>query len=153
MRCAKCGSDNREGAKFCSECATPFAARCPRCGAANTPGAKFCDECAAPLDAAPRVGGAHPSTVAREPGPTIRITSEQPDASTVIEGERKTVTALFADIKGSTELMEELDPEEARAIVDPALKLMIEAVAPLRRLYRTVDGRWHLRAVRGAGRP
>ena len=46
----------------------------------------------------------------------------------LIEGERKTVTALFADIKGSTELMEDLDPEEARAIIDPALKLMIEAV-------------------------
>jgi class 3 adenylate cyclase len=44
------------------------------------------------------------------------------------EGERKTVTALFADIKGSTELMEDLDPEEARAIIDPALKLMIDAV-------------------------
>jgi predicted ATPase/class 3 adenylate cyclase len=45
-----------------------------------------------------------------------------------LEGERKTVTALFADIKGSTELERDLDPEEARAIVDPALKLMIEAV-------------------------
>ncbi|HXZ87323.1 MAG TPA: adenylate/guanylate cyclase domain-containing protein, partial [Candidatus Binataceae bacterium] len=45
-----------------------------------------------------------------------------------IDGERKTVTALFADIKGSTELMEDLDPEEARAIIDPALKLMIDAV-------------------------
>ena len=44
------------------------------------------------------------------------------------DGERKTVTALFADIKGSVELMEDLDPEEARAIVDPALKLMIDAV-------------------------
>src|SRR5215471_11335223 len=44
------------------------------------------------------------------------------------EGERKTVTALFADIKGSMELMEDLDPEEARVIVDPALKLMIDAV-------------------------
>jgi len=52
---------------------------------------------------------------------------EQPDAS-LPEGERKTVTALFADIKGSMELMEDLDPEEARAIVDPALKLMIDAV-------------------------
>jgi class 3 adenylate cyclase/tetratricopeptide (TPR) repeat protein len=41
--------------------------------------------------------------------------------------ERKTVTALFADIKGSTELMEELDPEEARRLVDPALHLMIES--------------------------
>jgi class 3 adenylate cyclase len=49
-------------------------------------------------------------------------------ALAVAEGERKTVTALFADIKGSMELMEDLDPEEARAIVDPALKLMIEAV-------------------------
>ncbi|MGD0291264.1 MAG: adenylate/guanylate cyclase domain-containing protein [Candidatus Binataceae bacterium] len=46
----------------------------------------------------------------------------------MLEGERKTVTALFADIKGSTELMEGLDPEEARAIIDPALKLMIDAV-------------------------
>jgi class 3 adenylate cyclase len=45
-----------------------------------------------------------------------------------LEGERKTVTALFADIKGSMELMEDLDPEEARAIVDPALKLMMDAV-------------------------
>ena len=45
-----------------------------------------------------------------------------------VDGERKTVTALFADIKGSTELMEDLDPEEARAIIDPALKLMIDAV-------------------------
>jgi class 3 adenylate cyclase len=53
---------------------------------------------------------------------------EQADASTTIEGEHKTVTTLFAHIKGSTELMRDLDPEEARAIVDPALKLMIDAV-------------------------
>jgi Adenylate and Guanylate cyclase catalytic domain len=45
-----------------------------------------------------------------------------------LEGERKLVTALFADMKGSMELIEDLDPEEARAIVDPALKLMIDAV-------------------------
>jgi len=44
-----------------------------------------------------------------------------------VDGERKTVTALFADIKGSTELMEDFDPEEARAVIDPALKLMIDA--------------------------
>jgi hypothetical protein len=62
-----------------------------------------------------------------------------------------TVTALFADIKGSMELMEHLDPEEARAIIDPALKLMIEAV-PLRWLYRAVDRRRHFCALRGAPR-
>ena len=44
------------------------------------------------------------------------------------DGERKTVTALFADIKGSMELIEDIDPEDARAIVDPALKLMMDAV-------------------------
>jgi class 3 adenylate cyclase len=56
----------------------------------------------------------------------IRVIPENsaPDA---LDGERKTVTALFADIKGSTELMEDLDPEEARAVIDPALKLMIDA--------------------------
>src|SRR6266849_1621868 len=127
IRCTKCGATNREGAKFCSECATAFAAKCPRCGAINAPSAKFCDECAAPLDAAPRAGAANPSPVAREPGPTVHVTAEQADASRLIDGERKTVTALFADIKGSMELMEDLDPEEARAVIDPALKLMIDA--------------------------
>jgi class 3 adenylate cyclase len=57
----------------------------------------------------------------------VRIAAEQADAS-ALDGERKTVTALFADIKGSTELEQDLDPEEARSIVDPALKLMIDAV-------------------------
>jgi len=54
----------------------------------------------------------------------IRAAPEPP----ATEGERKTVTALFADIKGSTELMADLDPEDARAIIDPALRLMIDAV-------------------------
>jgi len=118
MRCTKCGADNREGAKFCSECATPFAAKCPHCGVANKPGAKFCDECAASL--------VSPSP-AKESVQAARVAAEQTEASAV-EGERKTITALFADIKGSTELEQDLDPEEARAIVDPALKLMIDAV-------------------------
>ncbi|HEY6418262.1 MAG TPA: adenylate/guanylate cyclase domain-containing protein, partial [Candidatus Binataceae bacterium] len=64
---------------------------------------------------------------AASPAPKVRVTPEQAEASS-LEGERKTVTALFADIKGSTELEQDLDPEEARAIIDPALKLMIDAV-------------------------
>jgi class 3 adenylate cyclase len=68
-----------------------------------------------------------PGAAAKKPSEApIRIV-EAPGAEN-FDGERKTVTALFADIKGSMELMEDLDPEEARAIVDPALKLMIEAV-------------------------
>src|SRR2546422_6746620 len=59
-----------------------------------------------------------------------RILAEQAalEARGVTEGERKTITALFADIKGSTALIEGLDPEEARAIIDPALQLMMDAV-------------------------
>src|SRR5258707_5428296 len=59
--------------------------------------------------------------------PAIRVAPEAP-AGAPLEGERKLVTALFADIKGSTELMEDIDPEEAQALIDPALRLMIEAV-------------------------
>jgi class 3 adenylate cyclase len=66
---------------------------------------------------------------APEPHDEIHVAATVNDtAGTALDGERKTVTALFADIKGSMELMEDLDPEEARAIVDPALKLMIDAV-------------------------
>jgi class 3 adenylate cyclase len=119
MHCSRCGAENREGAKFCKECAAPILAKCPHCGAASQPGSKFCEERAAPLIAAPP-----PSDHAR---PLIRIMAEG-GAAPPTDGERKTVTALFADIKGSMELIEDLDPEEARAIVDPALKLMMEAV-------------------------
>jgi class 3 adenylate cyclase/tetratricopeptide (TPR) repeat protein len=57
----------------------------------------------------------------------IRVAASQESTQLPGDGERKTVSALFADIKGSTELMEDLDPEEARALIDPALQLMIEA--------------------------
>jgi class 3 adenylate cyclase len=70
----------------------------------------------------------------------------------VPDGERKTVTALFVDIKGSTELMADLDPEEARAIVDPALKLMIDAVHRYDGYIVQFHRRWDHRPVRRAGR-
>ncbi|MBI3756658.1 MAG: AAA family ATPase [Deltaproteobacteria bacterium] len=54
--------------------------------------------------------------------------AERIRAASLTEGERKTITALFADLKGSTALIEGLDPEEARAIIDPALQLMMDAV-------------------------
>src|SRR5271168_1304538 len=127
MRCSKCGCESTGAKKFCAECGSPLPSRCPKCGADNKPTSKFCEECGAAL-AVSAASGTAGSSQAASTAPNIRIAPEQPDSSAVIEGERKTVTALFADIKGSTELMEELDPEEARAIVDPALKLMIDAV-------------------------
>jgi class 3 adenylate cyclase len=119
MRCSNCSSENPPGTRFCAECGNPFAAKCPKCGAEYSPPAKFCRDCGASLDAKPRAT----KPAAGEPTPV----PEQHDPS-ANEGERKTVTALFADIKGSMEMIEHLDPEEARAIFDPALQLMIEAV-------------------------
>ena len=117
MRCSKCGFDNPGGMKFCGQCTTPLAQVCPKCGFENPPGVRFCGQCTTPL------GSGSPGPWSSKPP-----TAPEADGPTALEGERKTVTALFADIKGSTELMEDLDPEEARAIIDPALKLMIEAV-------------------------
>ncbi|HKD39685.1 MAG TPA: adenylate/guanylate cyclase domain-containing protein [Myxococcaceae bacterium] len=120
MRCSKCGADNREGRKFCAECGEALASKCPRCGATNESREKFCGECGAAL------GTSQSATARKSNEPQIRIAETSPPEN--LEGERKTVTALFADIKGSMDLIEDLDPEEARAIVDPALKLMMEAV-------------------------
>ena len=122
MTCSKCRTENAPGAKFCVECGESFKGRCPKCGLANPANAKFCQECGTSFGEAAE---------AKKPvgdGTTdIRISSQHP-VGEIPEGERKTVTALFADIKGSTELMRDLDPEEARAIVDPVLQLMMAAV-------------------------
>ena len=116
MRCGKCGFENPGGMKFCGQCANPLALICPKCRFENPPGFKFCGQCTAPL-----------SALETQAASSIRKGEAAADME-IPEGERKTVTALFADIKGSTELMEGLDPEDARAIIDPALNLMIDAV-------------------------
>jgi len=120
MRCSKCGAENPDRAKFCEGCASPFTRRCPSCDTENSLSAKFCIECAKSLKSAG-------SELPRSAGwsSPVHAGAGTPDAS--LEGERKMVTALFADIKGSTELAQDLDPEEARAIIDPALKIMIDA--------------------------
>jgi hypothetical protein len=94
----------------------PISRLCPQCGASNEPGEDFCGECATPLGQPPA------ASVKKSNDAPIQVI-EIPVAEN-IDGERKTVTALFADIKGSMELIEDLDPEEARRIVDPALKVM-----------------------------
>ena len=116
MRCGKCGFENPEGMKFCGQCTNPLALICPKCRFQNPPVFKFCGQCTSPLSASEIKAAS-----------SIRMGKAAADAEAV-EGERKTVTALFADIKGSMDLIEDLDPEEARTLIDPALKLMIDAV-------------------------
>jgi class 3 adenylate cyclase len=127
MRCIKCGTESSTSRKFCAACGSPLFSRCAKCGAENAPSSAFCEDCGTALTAN-AASAAASSPQAASTAPDIRVTPGQPDASTALDGERKTVTALFADIKGSTELMRDLDPEEARAIVDPVLQLMMEAV-------------------------
>jgi class 3 adenylate cyclase/tetratricopeptide (TPR) repeat protein len=121
INCGKCGRENRQGRRFCAGCGTALELKCPQCGASNEPDEYYCGQCGFAL-----VLGSG-SAAEQQPPPAVRIVAENSEVQP-LDGERKTVTALFADIKGSMELMEDLDPEDARAIIDPALKLMIDAV-------------------------
>src|SRR5713101_4403483 len=102
MTCSNCGGENPAGLKFCEQCAAPLRKQCAECGFENSPTARFCGECAASLTAA-----APKSTIRPVATPSVRVLPEEAPAN-VVEGERKTVTAFFADIKGSTELMRDL---------------------------------------------
>jgi class 3 adenylate cyclase/tetratricopeptide (TPR) repeat protein len=124
LKCSQCQHENRRGAKFCEECAAPLALACSNCGKYVSPAAKFCPECAHPLSAAPvRSRFAAPNTYTPKHLAEKIVTSKS-----ALEGERKQVTVLFADLKGSMELLADRDPEEARKILDPVLERMMEAV-------------------------
>ena len=123
MRCPSCNHDNPGDASFCEECGAKLELVCPACKASVSPGARFCKKCGTAIGSTKAAA----STTVASPKSPILVAADGA-GSGAIDGERRTVTALFADIKGSTELMEDLDPEEARSIIDPTLKLMIEAV-------------------------
>jgi class 3 adenylate cyclase len=124
MRCPRCGFENPEGMKFCGQCASPLSRRCPQCGFDNPPGFAFCGQCATPLAEQP--------PASRPPAPLSYTPSHLVEkiltSRTALEGERRQVTVLFADLKGSLELLADRDPEEARAILDPVLERMMAAV-------------------------
>ena len=126
MQCPSCDCQNSEAAKFCDVCGTALPLHCPACGGPNRTSAKFCSECGVALDqqTIPKANATN------KPQPVVLgfAIGTPVEAQSVPEGERKMVTALFVDIMDSTELGQNLDPEEARAIVDPILGLMIDAV-------------------------
>ena len=124
MTCPRCRAETREGLRFCEDCGARLAVSCSVCGAALTPGKKFCGSCGA------TVSVSESSTHFASPGSyTPRHLAEKILTSrSALEGERKQVTVLFADLKGSMELLADRDPEEARQLLDPVLERMMKAV-------------------------
>jgi class 3 adenylate cyclase len=133
MRCPSCQHENRDGAKFCEESATPLRRVCASCGTQLRPTAKFCDECGTPVAGA----GARPAApyAADPPPPQGRGAAAQRaegERSSGREGERSSsrsiVTIVFADLVGSTSLHERLDAEAVRQFMEAYYAAMRGAV-------------------------
>src|SRR5688572_22499086 len=125
MICPKCRQENPPQAKFCLECAAPLALRCEHCGTQLPQAAKFCFECAKPVTTQ---SPASARLAAPDSYTPKHLAERILTSKAALEGERKQVTVLFADLKGSMELLADHDPEEARKILDPVLEHMMEAV-------------------------
>ena len=139
MKCPKCQHENEEGAKFCEECAAPIAQTCVKCGRRLSPTAKFCPECAYPTGRATKAPAASQPISAKSYTPR-HLAEKILTSKGSLEGERKQVTVVFADLKGSLELLAERDPEEARNLLDPVIERMMEAVHYYEGLVSEVRG-------------
>lgn len=115
--CGSCGATNAAGTRFCGRCGAAAAPRCPQCDAAVREDQRFCTGCGTQLG---RGDGPCPIMLSALSHPQI--------AGAVPDGERKQVTVLFADLKGSLELLADRDPEDARRLIQPVLEHMIAAV-------------------------
>jgi class 3 adenylate cyclase/tetratricopeptide (TPR) repeat protein len=118
VQCARCAARTAPGQRFCGRCGASLPAACARCGQANPPEFRFCGACGAPL------GGSEPPGTEPPPQPGAAPAS----ARQAVEGERRQVTVLFADVVDSTALAEALDPEDVHALMDRCLQLLTEQV-------------------------
>jgi len=114
---------------FCGRCGTSLVSLCPSCGFANPEGFAFCGKCGARVTEAslPPVQGS-PAVVSPRSYTPTHLVEKILTSKAALEGERKLITVLFADLKGSMELLADRDPEEARKLLDPVIEHMMEAV-------------------------
>jgi len=126
MLCPKCQFDNREGARFCKECGEKLELSCPKCNALITPDSKFCDECGHDLSKpkiTPPVHYSEPKSY------TPRFLADKIlTTRSSIEGERKLVTVLFADVANYTSISEKIDPEEVHQMMDGCFKILMDEI-------------------------
>src|SRR5712691_11899351 len=124
MQCPRCHAENRDGLRFCEDCGARLAVTCSSCGAEVTPGKRLCGRCGGPVGSrTPESRFASPQSYTPK-----HLVERLLFSKSALDGERKQVTVLFADLKGSMELLADRDPEEARKILDPVLERMMEAV-------------------------
>src|SRR5437016_8074949 len=128
MKCPRCQQEAPSDAEFCPECGAKLAALCSQCGTANAPIHKFCKKCGQSLTAASGVDPEGRRCASPDSYTPKHLAEKILTSKSALEGERKLVTVLFADLKGSMELLADRDPEEARKLVDPVLERMMEAV-------------------------
>jgi len=129
MDCLHCLAQNPSDALFCESCGSRLEIACLRCGAANRLGAKFCKKCGTQLlEAAPGSLVRAGNFGSIETYTPKHLAEKILNSKNSIEGERKQVTVLFADMKGSMELLSERDPEEARKLFDAVIGHMMDAV-------------------------
>ena len=123
MLCPSCGHENREGARFCDGCGALLAPVCPSCGAPVRPSARFCDSCGQRV-AAPSEPTATPDPLTYTPR---HLAEKILRDRAALEGERRTVTVLFADAMGFTPISERLDEEQVYDLMQGCLARMMEA--------------------------
>ncbi len=130
MRCPRCETENPEQARFCMNCAAALFLICRECGTELPPAAKFCFRCAAPVVPPAPTDVRKPDSAAqrlqrlvpKEYAERLLATRGQ------VQAERRTVTILFSDVKGSTSMAERLDPEDWAEIMDGAFDVLIEPI-------------------------
>jgi hypothetical protein len=125
MKCSGCQGDLPLDARFCPKCGLPPGSICQHCKTPNQLGDAFCKSCGQPLVPASSASarfGAPDTYTPKHLAERILLCRE------VLQGEREQVTVLFADLKGSMELLADRDPEDARNLLDPVLERMTEAV-------------------------
>ncbi|HSX82667.1 MAG TPA: adenylate/guanylate cyclase domain-containing protein, partial [Candidatus Saccharimonadia bacterium] len=128
MQCPQCQHENSATAKFCEECGQLLRARCPACGFEPAPSAKFCPECGQRLAPPAPPSETMVAFTAPQAHTPKHLAEKILTARSALAGERKQVTVLFADLKGSMELLADRDPEEARQLLDPVLERLMAAV-------------------------
>ena len=124
MTCPGCQQENPAQARFCMKCGTALTLACAKCNTELPAGAAFCFACGQPVTAAP----SRQRFTAPDAYTPRHLAEKILTSKAALEGERKQVTVLFADLKGSMELLADRDPEEARKLLDPVLERMMEAV-------------------------